>query len=179
MDSSLNHYFDTRTVNHGASIWHYVHAAHDLVSVVGRQVVNGKLGPYVSIRQLRPPTGRTILSPPMGIVDRMDPSSDSMREAARIEAEEETGYGVLAITYLGSAYRSPGLTNEAIHTFAALFGANSIGQHLHDGEFIDVVLSDCFPGSLLEIEEGLDAAIVWYELRRTEAALNQLLIDCE
>lgn len=72
-------------------------------------------GKIVLIRQFRKPAERELLEIPAGLVHKGERFSD----AARRELEEETGFLARSISYLFSAYASPGYSSEIIRYFLA------------------------------------------------------------
>ena len=79
-------------------------------------------GNVLLVRQFRYPMGRTVLEIPAG---KLEPGEHHRVTAIR-ELSEEVGAEAGKLTYLGSAYASPGFCNESIHLYLAedlTFGA--------------------------------------------------------
>lgn len=80
-------------------------------------------GKFVLIREERIPIRAAIWSFPAGQIDGMlEPDEDSIREVARRELQEETGYELAAgaeLISLGYYFSSPGFTDELCYFFAA------------------------------------------------------------
>jgi ADP-ribose pyrophosphatase len=70
----------------------------------------------VLVRQFRPSVRRTIVEVPAGILD-VD-GEDALTAAGR-ELLEETGYGHVAIEFLGGVYPTVGSSDEYVHLFWA------------------------------------------------------------
>ena len=75
-------------------------------------------GRVVLIEQYRPPIDASVIELPAGLVGDED-DSETLLTAAKRELEEETGYTAAEWIGLGTAYASPGLTDEAITFFLA------------------------------------------------------------
>jgi len=67
------------------------------------------------VRVRRPATGRSLVEAPAGLVD----DGEAPEEAARRELREECGLEAQHWEELGSAWSSPGFTDERIHLFLA------------------------------------------------------------
>ncbi len=78
-------------------------------------------GSAILVRQYRYPCAQTLLEVPAG---KLDPGEDHHAAALR-ELMEETGATPDSLTYLGSAYSSPGFCDEMLHLYLA--------QELHFG----------------------------------------------
>jgi len=89
------------------------------------------------VRQFRKPYEAEILEVPAG---KLEPGEDPLECGIR-ELEEETGLRAEKMTYLGASYVSPGFCSETIHLYLAT-GLSEVGQHLDDGEFLDVLTYD-------------------------------------
>ncbi len=80
-------------------------------------------GRFVLIREERIPIRRAIWSFPAGQIDGMlEPDEESIREVARRELREETGYELAdggELVSLGYFFSSPGFTDELCYFFAA------------------------------------------------------------
>jgi 8-oxo-dGTP pyrophosphatase MutT (NUDIX family) len=80
-------------------------------------------GRFVLIHEARVPVRKWLWEFPAGQVDEADePSSDAIRETARRELTEETGYELIPggdLTFLGHFYSSQGFTDETQHLFLA------------------------------------------------------------
>ena len=79
-------------------------------------------GNVLLVRQFRYPIGKVALEIPAG---KLEPGEDYRVTAIR-ELSEEVGAEAGKLTYLGSAYASPGFCNESIHLYLAedlTFGA--------------------------------------------------------
>jgi ADP-ribose pyrophosphatase len=67
------------------------------------------------VRQYRYAVGERVIELPAGLVD----TDEAPEDAARRELEEETGYEAGEVRLLGSAYVSPGYSQELSHFFVA------------------------------------------------------------
>ncbi len=70
---------------------------------------------FILIKQYRAPIKDYIIEAPAGVVE---PGED-IREAARRELIEETGYDPGELIYIGKYYPVPGYSTEAMHFFIA------------------------------------------------------------
>lgn len=92
-------------------------------------------GSTILIRQFRYPPRRSFLELPAG---KFDNSSESAREVALRELEEETGWRASSIYPIGSLYPCIGYSNEIIHYFIAE-DLSEGRQDLEDAEFVEVI----------------------------------------
>jgi len=69
----------------------------------------------VLIRQFRKPAEKVLLEVPAGLYKR----GEDLKEAAKRELEEETGFTAGKISPVFSAYTSPGYSTELLHYFLA------------------------------------------------------------
>src|SRR5205823_13350526 len=67
------------------------------------------------VRVHRPATGGSFIEAPAGLID----DGETPEETARRELREECGLEADGWEVLGSAWSSPGVTNERIHLFLA------------------------------------------------------------
>ena len=86
-------------------------------------------------RQYRYPVGRTMLELPAG---KIDPGED-IRETARRELLEETGYEAAQWRHLGVMHPCVGYANEKIEIFLATGLAKVAEQQLDHGEFLSLL----------------------------------------
>lgn len=77
------------------------------VLIIAKLVPSGKL---ILIRQFRPPTGKTVLEFPAGLVD----PGETFEEAAVRELREETGYCGVIDSVSVPGYSSPGMSSETV-----------------------------------------------------------------
>ena len=85
------------------------------------------------VRQVRYPTGHTMLECPAGKLEY----GEDHRDCAVRELSEETGFTADELIYLGGFYTSPGFSSELLHIYLAL-GLHAGESHLDEGEFLDV-----------------------------------------
>lgn len=92
-------------------------------------------GKIVLVEQYRKPLEKSLLEIPAG---KLDPGEEPAQTAIR-ELEEETGYTTDHLTYLTSAYSSPGFSDEILYIYLAeqLKISNS-GRELDEDEFVEV-----------------------------------------
>jgi ADP-ribose pyrophosphatase len=95
-------------------------------------------GRTLLIRQFRYPPRRTFLEVPAGKLDEPDGDSESFRDVARRELEEETGVRAARFEHAGVAYPCIGYSSERIHVFTA-HDLERGTQSLTEGEFVEVV----------------------------------------
>lgn len=105
-------------------------------------------GRIIMIRNRRVAVGRTLLELPAGTLE----AGEDPKECARRELAEETGYEPATLSALGEFFTTPGLTDERMHPFIAS-NLTSVGQHLDDGEEIEVELVE-IPEALAKIDDG-------------------------
>ena len=101
-----------------------------------------------------------LLEAPAGLLDGDDPET-----AIRREAEEETGYRVDAVTFLGEYFMSPGSVTERIAFFSGSYRA---GERVSEGgglagegediEVVEVTLSEAV--AMVERGEIVDGKTV-------------------
>lgn len=101
-----------------------------------------------------------LLEAPAGLLDGDDPET-----AIRREAEEETGYRVAAVTFLGEYFMSPGSVTERIAFFSGSYRA---GERVSEGgglagegediEVVEVALSEAV--AMVERGEIVDGKTV-------------------
>lgn len=109
-------------------------------------------GKFVLIREERIPIRAAIWSFPAGQIDGMlEPDEGSIREVARREMHEETGYELAAgaeLVSLGHFFSSPGFTDELCYFFVARPVQASAGGPAHEAS--EAIL-DCreFSGDVL------------------------------
>jgi ADP-ribose diphosphatase len=93
-------------------------------------------GRFVLIREERIPIRAAIWSFPAGQIDgTLEPDAAAIREVARRELREETGYELVAgaeLISLGYFFTSPGFTDELCHFFLARPVQRSAGGAEHD-----------------------------------------------
>lgn len=111
-----------------------------------------RTGKFVLIHEERIPIRAAIWSFPAGqIDDALDPDDETIRQVARRELREETGYELTEgaeMTSLGYFFTSPGLTDELCHFFLARpVARNGAGPEHDESEAI----LDCreFSGDVL------------------------------
>lgn len=74
----------------------------------------------VLVEQLRPAVGTTVIEMPAGLAGDIAGSEDEdLRDAARRELLEETGYACAEMTWIGKGPSSAGLTSEIIDFYLA------------------------------------------------------------
>lgn len=109
-------------------------------------------GKFVLIREERIPIRAAIWSFPAGQIDEtLEPDDAAVREVARRELREETGYELpenVELASLGYFFSSPGFTDEVCHFFLARPVQQSAGGAQHDAA--EAIL-DCreFSGDVL------------------------------
>jgi len=136
-------------------------------------------------REYRYPTGHFLLSPPAGLLDPDDESSnDPILSAARREIEEETGIVLSEKDSLSVInpllFSSPGMTDESNALACAVVNLNDLSSLSQKG----AVGSECFDGfkllSLKEAKEilkaGKDQDGIFYSVY-TWAALMYFVSD--
>jgi ADP-ribose pyrophosphatase len=90
----------------------------------------------VLIKQYRHGIQEVLWEIPGGVVeDGEDPS-----EGVKRELLEETGYTASAFVQIGKFYPNPAFQNNTVYCFIALDAEKVTGQHLDDGEDIEVHL---------------------------------------
>ena len=122
-------------------------------------------GRLLLIRQFRYPIGKFILELPAGKLDSGQPPLDTVMR----ELEEETGYCAGNLTFEGTFYTTPGISNESIHLFIARDLTRSV-QRLEEGEHITVeayTLEECLRKiGTGEINDGKTIlGILWYQMK--------------
>lgn len=90
-------------------------------------------GTVYTVRQFRYPFGRVVEELPAGKLD----GPEDHREAGLRELREEIGAAPEEFVYLGALLASPGFCTETLHMYLAR-GLRFEGQHLDDGEFLEV-----------------------------------------
>ncbi len=117
-------------------------------------------GQLVLTEQYRRPLGARVLDLPMGLSGDLHGAEDEeLREAARRELLEETGYAADRLEFLLEGPTSAGMTNEML-TFFMAQGARRVGDGGGDEtEEIDVHVV------------SLDRADVWLEEKRAAGIL--------
>ncbi len=91
-------------------------------------------GEVLLVKQYRYPYEELLLEIPAG---KLEPGETPFETGVR-ELQEETGMNATRYFDLGIDYPSPGYCNEKIHLYAA-DGLIEIGQHLDEGEFLNVL----------------------------------------
>jgi len=93
-------------------------------------------GNIVMVEQYRKPLEKSLLEIPAG---KLDPGEEPAQTAIR-ELEEETGYTTDQLTYLTSAYSSPGFSDEILYIYLAeQLKISASGRKLDEDEFVEVV----------------------------------------
>jgi ADP-ribose pyrophosphatase len=92
-------------------------------------------GRLVLERQFRYPVRRVMLEFPAGKLD----AGESTLACARRELQEEAGYTAATWKGLGTIHPEIGYSTEFIEMYEAT-GLAHVGQHLDEGEFLDVVV---------------------------------------
>lgn len=85
------------------------------------------------VRQFRYPYGEVVLETPAG---KLEAGEDPL-SACKRELREETGAVSDSFIPLSVMYPSPGYTNEKLYLYACRISGQG-GQHLDDGEFLEV-----------------------------------------
>ena len=128
-------------------------------------------GRYVLVRQFRKAVERALLEVVAGC---MEPG-ETPEESARRETQEESGYAVEKLVYLGQTLPSPGYCDEVHYHFYARLKPESEGQQLDTDENLKpVFLTEA------EIEAALDdgtlddgkSVILWALWQRKRAKLG-------
>jgi ADP-ribose pyrophosphatase len=89
----------------------------------------------VLIRQFRKPAERVLLEIPAGVFEK----GEKLKDAARRELEEETGYLAGKMKKCFSVYMSPGYSTEELHYFLAT-DLKKTAQRYEEDEHIEVVM---------------------------------------
>ncbi len=92
-------------------------------------------GTVVLVRQWRQPAGSFTLELPGGGVE----GGEDLRETARRELLEETGYRAEDLSYLASVHTSPGRSTEVCHLFQCRAVRELSGPRPEPTEFVSVV----------------------------------------
>ena len=100
----------------------------------GAAVLFVKDGQIALVKQFRYLYGEELLEIPAG---KLNAGEDAQAAALR-ELEEETGYRATSFRHLLDIYPTPGYTDEIIHIYL-VDGAEFVGQHLDEGEFLNVL----------------------------------------
>jgi ADP-ribose pyrophosphatase len=133
----MNEYFSIETQPYINMDWVYVKTKKNLIGVIGKLENTDK---FVLIKQYRPPIKKWVLSVPMGAFP-MDEGKDLI-EIAKVECEGETGMKISHIQPYLEYYRSPGLTDEKMILYKAVYKNVIIGQNLHpEEEIIPMILN--------------------------------------
>lgn len=90
-------------------------------------------GNIIVINQYRYLLQQKVLSFPAGYSE-----GKSLKQIAREETQEETGYECSSVKKMGKFYRSPGTTKDEFYSFVAKVGQKT-GQNLETEEEIEVV----------------------------------------
>jgi ADP-ribose pyrophosphatase len=93
-------------------------------------------GLWILNREYRHPTGKVLLGPPGG---RLEKGEDPI-VGARRELFEETGYWADEIVLLGSSHPFPGICDQKIHYLWAKNAVKKADQSLDPFEFIEIEL---------------------------------------
>jgi ADP-ribose pyrophosphatase len=88
----------------------------------------------IMVKQFRNPAERILLELPAGMLE----VNEEVKECARRELEEETGYRVGDLKRIGSFYSSPGFCDEKIHLYLAQ-DLSKYKQQTDGDEFIEIV----------------------------------------
>jgi 8-oxo-dGTP pyrophosphatase MutT (NUDIX family) len=86
------------------------------------------------IRQYRPGADKVMVDLPSGHIEM----GETPEQAARRELEEETGYRAGELTFLGSYYPEPGISNKQAHAFLAR-RLQLVGQGLEEDGFTTIL----------------------------------------
>jgi len=131
-------------------------------------VVEAADGGYVFVRQYRKPLDRYMVEVVAGTLE----AGEDGESCARREVEEETGYRVTAIRFLGVIFPTPGYVEEKIQLYAAKAEPveDSLGQD-HDERVEAVLLSAAAFEEKVRSNEIQDAKTLaaWF-LYRTDQA---------
>lgn len=92
----------------------------------------------VLIKQYRHGVQEVLWELPGGIVD----DNETPMEGVQRELLEETGYRSFNIVQVGKFYPNPAIQNETMYCFLAMDAEKVAGQHLDDGEDIEIHLVD-------------------------------------
>lgn len=152
-----NEFFDIVTVPYVNMNWTYVETKKTLLSVIG---IEESSGLFVAIRQFRPPINSYVYSLPMGAFPIDECDEDTLMQITKEECEGETGYKIKSISPYMSYYRSPGLTNERMIVYKAIYG-ELCNQKLHDDEDITpILLSKEDINNLIHKGEKIDSSLL-------------------
>ena len=90
-------------------------------------------GEVFMVSQYRIAAREMMMEIPAGKID----NGEDPLECGKRELIEETGYAAEEFTYLGTYYATPGYCEEKLHIYLAR-KLNFVGQHLDEGEFLNV-----------------------------------------
>ena len=85
------------------------------------------------VSQYRIAAREMMMEIPAGKID----NGEEPLECGKRELIEETGYAAEEFTYLGTYYATPGYCEEKLHLYLAR-KLKFVGQHLDEGEFLNV-----------------------------------------
>lgn len=110
-----------------------------------------KDGKVVLERQYRHALGQTIVELPGGCVDKSD---KDVQVAIERELLEETGYRFDSFEFLGTTSANPSTNTNTMHLFLAQGGERVQGQHLDEGEELEVFTASLEETVALLLEGG-------------------------
>ncbi len=90
-------------------------------------------GEVFMVSQYRIAAREMMMEIPAGKID----NGEEPLECGKRELIEETGYAAEEFTYLGTYYATPGYCEEKLHLYLAR-KLKFVGQHLDEGEFLNV-----------------------------------------
>ena len=90
-------------------------------------------GEIFMVSQYRIAAREMMMEIPAGKID----NGEDPLECGKRELIEETGYAAEEFTYLGTYYATPGYCEEKLHLYLAR-KLKFVGQHLDEGEFLNV-----------------------------------------
>ncbi|MBO6219151.1 MAG: NUDIX hydrolase [Treponema sp.] len=90
-------------------------------------------GKFITVKQWRHGNRSLSIEFPGGVIN----SGEKPEDAAKREMEEETGYKVGKLTYLGAANPNPAIMSNKVHFFAAEELICTGIQHLDKDEFVE------------------------------------------
>lgn len=90
-------------------------------------------GEVFMVSQYRIAAREMMMEIPAGKID----NGEDPLECGKRELIEETGYAAEEFTYLGTYYATPGYCEEKLHLYLAR-KLKFVGQHLDEGEFLNV-----------------------------------------